>query len=102
ANLVPARVTALLLVVGAALVRLDWRGALTIARRDHARTESPNAGWPMAVMAGALGIQLEKIGHYQLGDATAERSPALIGRAIPALRWAAIVAVLAAAVGAVR
>ena len=38
--------------------------------RDHGRTESPNAGWTMSGMAGALGVALEKVGHYRLGDAT--------------------------------
>ena len=41
--------------------------------RDHARTESPNAGWPMSAMAGSLGVQLEKVtasgeSVYRLGD----------------------------------
>jgi adenosylcobinamide-phosphate synthase len=35
--------------------------------RDHSSTESPNAGWPMSAAAGALGVQLEKIGYYKLG-----------------------------------
>ncbi len=37
--------------------------------RDHSKTESPNAGWPMSAAAGALEVQLEKTGHYKLGDA---------------------------------
>ena len=46
-----------------------WR----IMWRDHARTESPNAGWPMSAMAGSLGVQLEKVtasgeSVYRLGD----------------------------------
>jgi adenosylcobinamide-phosphate synthase len=35
--------------------------------RDHARTASPNAGWTMAAMAGALGVTLQKPGAYRLG-----------------------------------
>ena len=42
---------------------------IAILRRDGARTESPNAGWPMATMAGLLGVRLTKAGHYALGDA---------------------------------
>ncbi|TAK25433.1 MAG: cobalamin biosynthesis protein CobD [Chloroflexota bacterium] len=67
-NLVPARVTFVLIGLGAALGDGDPRRAFRIALRDHGATESPNAGWPMSAMAGALGIQLEKPGHYQLGD----------------------------------
>jgi adenosylcobinamide-phosphate synthase len=63
-NLVPARLTALLIALGSERPAR----ALAIARRDHGRTASPNAGWPMSAMAGGLGVQLEKIDHYRLGD----------------------------------
>lgn len=69
-NLVPSRLTSGVIVVGAAVVGQDAGGALRLARRDHAKTASPNAGWPMGAMAGALRVQLEKVGHYRLGDAT--------------------------------
>lgn len=67
-NLLPARLTAALIVLGAALTGDDPDAALVVARRDHGATASPNAGWPMSAMAGALGVQLEKPGHYRLGD----------------------------------
>jgi len=66
-NLVPARLTAGLLILAAVLVGGDGPGALRTVLRDSAETESPNAGWPMSAMAGALGIHLEKPGHYVLG-----------------------------------
>ncbi len=64
-NLVPARLTALLL-----LVRSPGpvRRAAHVLWRDRRRTESPNAGWPMAALAGILGVSLEKQGHYVLGE----------------------------------
>jgi adenosylcobinamide-phosphate synthase len=99
ANLVPSRLTALFLIGGAGLARLDWRRAFLTALRDHARTESPNAGWPMAAMAGATGVQLEKVGHYRLGDRGAERTPLVIYRAVRALRCAALLAVALTIVG---
>lgn len=67
-NYIPARITAVLIVLAAVILRLDWRGALFTTRRDHAKTSSPNAGYPMAAMAGALGVRLEKVGHYVIGD----------------------------------
>ena len=67
ANLLPARIAGLSLVVGAALVGERAREALTILRRDRRHTASPNAGWTMAAMAGALGVTLEKPSAYRLG-----------------------------------
>ncbi len=66
-NFVPARLAALVLVLAAALGGGDARGAWTCLWRQHARTASPNAGWTMAAMAGALAVRLEKPGHYVLG-----------------------------------
>ena len=68
-NLVPARLTALLFLAGGWIGGADVRGGWRVLRRDAHRTESPNAGWPMAAMAGLLGVCLEKTGHYRLGDA---------------------------------
>ncbi len=67
ANVAPARIGALLIAMaapaGGGSVRRAWRRA----RQQHRRTASPNAGWTMAAMAGALGVELEKVGHYRLG-----------------------------------
>ncbi len=68
ANYIPARITALLMVVSARILGADWKNSLNILQRDRDKTFSPNAGYPMATMAGALRIRLEKIGHYTLGD----------------------------------
>jgi adenosylcobinamide-phosphate synthase len=69
-NYIPTRLTAILMIVSAAILRLDAKNAWRIARRDHKKTPSRNHGWPMAAVAGALRIQLEKPGQYILGDAT--------------------------------
>jgi len=92
ANLIPARITAALIVAAAAL----WRRAgcaWHILVRDGGRTESPNAGRPMAAMAGLLGVVLDKPGHYRLGDGAPPGAPA-IARAWRAVRVAAGLAVL--------
>ena len=57
-NFLPARLTALLMVPAAALAGLDHRGAWRLLRRDAGKASSPNAGWPEAAMAGALGVRL--------------------------------------------
>lgn len=77
-NLVPARITAGLLVFAGALRGLNAREALRILKRDRAQTESPNAGYPMAALAGLLQVQLEKAGHYALGDAKQPLTPGLV------------------------
>jgi len=50
--------------------------------RDHGKTESPNAGWPMSAAAGALRVRLEKEGYYSLGNTNNPLSPQLIGAGI--------------------
>ncbi len=80
-NFIPARLAALLLVLASAFKKAGRRSWLT-ATREHVRTESPNAGWPMAAMAGALDTRLEKPGHYVFGDGGAEPGPPTIGRAV--------------------
>lgn len=67
-NLVPARLTAALLLLAGSLARMGVRRGWRILRRDGSKTESPNAGRPMAAMAGLLGVELEKEGHYRVGD----------------------------------
>jgi adenosylcobinamide-phosphate synthase len=67
-NFIPARITSFLMVISSQLVGADWKNCLQILRSDHNKTLSPNAGYPMAAMAGALRIKLEKIGHYSLGE----------------------------------
>jgi adenosylcobinamide-phosphate synthase len=54
ANLIPARLTGLLF----AIVSVRPRLALATMWRDAHHHRSPNAGWPEAAMAGALGIRL--------------------------------------------
>ena len=85
-NLVPARLTALLLTLGSVVLPGQRAGrAWRIMWRDHARTASPNAGWTMSGMAGALGVELEKEGHYRLGDSTRSLEGEDITRAVQSM-----------------
>lgn len=74
ANLLGARLGAMLIAAGATVAGGSGRGAWRTATRHHARTASPNAGWTMAAMAGALGVKLEKLGAYRLGTGRLPRA----------------------------
>lgn len=98
-NLLPARLTAALIALAAELACGRGAQAWATARRDAGRTASPNAGWPMAAMAGALDTVLTKRGHYTLGDGPRPPDAAMIARARALARGAVAlgVALLAAA-----
>ena len=93
-NFIPARLTAVLLVFGTFLSRRSGRMAWRLALADHARTESPNAGWPMAAIAGALSVQLEKVGHYRLGQVTTPLVPGTIDASLEVVQKSMLVWVL--------
>lgn len=57
-NFLPARISGISLVLASLLCRCDMKNSFRILRRDRKQHSSPNAGWPEAAMAGALGIQL--------------------------------------------
>ncbi len=58
ANLLPARLAALLIAISASAYRDSARAALRGMLQDARRHRSPNAGWPEAAMAGSLGLAL--------------------------------------------
>ena len=58
ANFLPARISALLLILAAPLCHLDGRAALRVWRRDRRKHASPNSAQTEAAMAGALGLKL--------------------------------------------
>jgi len=67
-NYIPSRLTGLLMIFSAAILQNNWRHSYKVMVRDGKKTESPNAGYPMAALAGALETKFEKINHYKLGD----------------------------------
>lgn len=96
-NLAPARVGAVLLAGGAGLTGHPVPGALRQLRSDRGLTASPNAGWPMSAMAGALGVRLTKPGAYCLGAARPDPDAASIERAVAILIAATLLCVPLAA-----
>ena len=90
-NLAPAPLSGLLLSAAALLTGDALAGrAIAIMRRDGRRHRSPNAGWPEAAMAGALGLALAGPRHYAagvvadpwIGEGTPDATPADIARAL--------------------
>ncbi len=67
-NYIPSRLTGLVMIISAAILQNNWKESYKIMIRDGKKTESPNAGYPMAALAGALETKFEKINHYKLGD----------------------------------
>ena len=78
ANWVPARLSAGLVIMGGSMLGMDRREAWRIVKRDARKMKSPNAGYPEAAAAGALGVQLggasvyfgQKVDKPTLGDPT--------------------------------
>lgn len=95
-NLVPARLTAAFLLLAGALDGARLRDGVRVWRRDARAPESPNAGHPMAAMAGLLGVQLHKRGCYTLGDGARAPGPHDLGRAWRIASRAAWIALAAA------
>jgi adenosylcobinamide-phosphate synthase len=56
------------MIISAAILQNNWKESYKIMIRDGKKTESPNAGYPMAALAGALETKFEKINHYELGN----------------------------------
>lgn len=93
-NFIPSRLTALLMLPASFLsggkVGSTWQTML----RYHARTQSLNAGWPMAAAAGALEVKLEKMGCYQLGRGNNPLSPQKIDFAVKLMERVVLIWVL--------
>jgi adenosylcobinamide-phosphate synthase len=96
-NLPASRLSALLLIAAAALSKdasadAAWRAV----RRDAAKHRSPNAGYPEAAMAGALGLSLAgprsysgvRVDDAEMGDGRREAAAADVWRALALYRIA--------------
>ena len=90
-NWVPARLAGGLIVGAAAIARnADAGAAWRVMTRDAPRHRSPNAGWPEAAMAGALGLALngprrygaETVDDAWMGAGRAEATASDIDRAL--------------------
>jgi adenosylcobinamide-phosphate synthase len=93
-NYIPARLTAIFIILASAILGQDPKNAWAIAKRDHAKTPSRNHGWPMAAMAGALRVQLEKPGQYILGEQAEPLTPDKILQALRIRNMAIVLCIL--------
>src|SRR5574337_762563 len=89
-NFVPSRLTSVIMILAGIIVGCNWRHSAEIMKRDGPKTESPNAGYPMATMAGALGVKFEKLDHYVLGDGSTEFTEKHFKTAISMMKVTAI------------
>ncbi|WP_244470999.1 adenosylcobinamide-phosphate synthase CbiB [Microvirga massiliensis] len=96
-NLPASRLSAALIIAAAALHEgASPRNALRALKRDASHHRSPNAGWPEAAMAGALGLKLAgprvygevRIEDRWMGDGRTNATPADIDRALALYRTA--------------
>jgi adenosylcobinamide-phosphate synthase len=99
-NLPASRLSAVYLAVAAALTPgADWRAAKDTVLRDARRHRSPNAGWPEAAVAGALGYKLagprvyngETVDDATMGNGRSELNFADVKRALTLYRKACFV-----------
>ncbi len=88
-NFIPSRLTAVIMILSAFILRLDGRGAFRIWRRDRRKHASPNSAQTESVCAGALGLRLAGDAYYfgelhhkeYIGDPVREIEPRDISRA---------------------
>lgn len=63
-NYIPARITGILIVITAAILRYDYKNSYRIYKRDRYNHTSPNSAHPEAAIAGTLGVQLGGANYY--------------------------------------
>jgi len=89
-NYIPSRLTGLVMILSALIIGYNWKESLYNMRRDGKKLESPNAGFPIAALAGALGTKLEKINYYAVGDGNIEFTKSHIISAIRLMKVSSI------------
>ena len=89
-NYAPSRLTGLVMILGALILGYNWKESLYIMKRDSGKLESPNAGFPMAALAGALGTRLEKMNYYTIGNGSIEFTKSHIISAVTLMKVSSI------------
>ncbi len=102
-NFIPARISALLMIISCPLCRLDMKNAYRIFRRDRMKHASPNSAQTESVCAGALNIRLAGDAVYggiihkkdYIGDPFRETEPNDIKKAGNLMYTASLLALIA-------
>lgn len=63
-NFIPSRISACLMIFAAALLKMDFKNAVKIHRRDSGKHSSPNSAQTESVCAGALDVELAGDAYY--------------------------------------
>jgi cobalamin biosynthesis protein CobD/CbiB len=71
----------------------NWRKIMDYSKERQKKTATPNAGWTIATMVGALNIKLEKPSFYEIGD-TANLKPTHITKALQIMMVTSILCVI--------
>lgn len=104
-NFIPSRISAIMMIAASFILKMDYKGAVKIFKRDRLKHKSPNSAQTEAVCAGALGLRLAGDAWYfgelykkdYIGDHINEVVPEHIIKA-DRLMYAASVLTLIAAV----
>ncbi|OBZ35918.1 cobalamin biosynthesis protein [Methanohalophilus sp. DAL1] len=99
-NWIPARISLFFIWVAAFFLNIlpknmsfDPSGAYYCSNKDCKVPDSPNSGYPMAAVAGAVGVKLEKPGVYVLGEGLASPGAESIKRANRLVEGAALISI---------
>ena len=106
-NFIPARITAILMILVSAPLGFDYKSAFKVWKRDRLKHLSPNSGNPEAVVAGALGIALGGDAFYfgelhrkaVLGDDKKSPEAEDINRAIKLMYGSSVLCLIILAIG---
>lgn len=102
ANFIPARISGILIPLGALICGFNFKKSFTIMLRDRHKHKSPNCAYPEAAFAGALGIKLGGTNIYfgqpvekpVIGDVEKEISHADIPKAVRLMYMVSAIALI--------
>ena len=64
-NFIPARLSAMFMILGSLIIGADYKNAIAVYKRDRLNHKSPNSAQTEAVCAGALGLCLGGDNYYK-------------------------------------